>query len=96
MDSKPASGRAPIGKEFFARKDKPAASGKAAGEVNGNSVDYVPPADKKKTFRPRSAAGALPTIRFPSDSNRTTTERPPVKITKKTEGKPPTKPFKKK
>ena len=102
MDSKPASGRAPVSKDFFVKKDSPASS-----EVNGNSVDYVAPVEKKKTFRARSAAGALPTIRFPSDSNRPATERPaterpPVKITnkadlpKKSDGKPPSKPFKKK
>ena len=73
-----------------------------SGEVNGNSVDYVAPVEKKKTFRARSAAGALPTIRFPSDSNRPATERPPVTITKKsdltkkTDGERPSKPFKKK
>ena len=97
MDSKPASGRAPVSKEFFVKKDRA-----PSGEVNGNSVDYVAPVEKKKTFRARSAAGALPTIRFPSDSNRPTADRPPVTITKKSdltkksEGKPPSKPFKKK
>jgi ATP-dependent RNA helicase DeaD len=89
LDTKPA-GRAAVKKEFFANKDK------SAREVNGNSVDYVPPVEKKKaSFRSRNAA-ALPTIRFPSDSNRPPAERPPVKVTKKTDGKPLTKPFKKK
>lgn len=98
-ENKPAS-RPAASKDFFARKEKP------AGEVNGNSVNYVPPVEKKKsTFRSRTADG-LQTIRFPSDSNNLVKERPPkehspkerpaISITRKGEGKPPGKPFKKK
>ena len=41
------------------------------GEVNGNSVNYVPPAEPKRGgFRPKPAAGTQSTMRYPSDSNR--------------------------
>lgn len=39
-------------------------------EVNGNSVNYVPPVEKKRSFRPKGAAAGLPPMRYPSDSNR--------------------------
>lgn len=97
---KPFGDKKPAGERIYPEK-KPFVGKKTAGEreVNGNSVDYVPPAPPRKAgFRSRSAVAALPTIRFPSDSNRPATERPPVKIIKKSDLKPTTgsKPFRKK
>ncbi|HQQ63422.1 MAG TPA: DEAD/DEAH box helicase [Pseudomonadales bacterium] len=89
-------------KDFFARPERsaPPRDATAPGgkrEVNGNSIDYVPPkaAKPKSTFRPRVNTGA-PGVRFPSDSNRPAAERPSgSRPIIRTTGKPPSKPFKK-